>query len=123
MKNNQLQALTKKWQKILRLQDWTISVFFACTTKSSSGEWDLGNCECSPYRKTADINILAPKLWKDNSRTPGYRGLNKEIELTLIHEMIHCHFQFLKMPKERSQDELILENGVESLAVAFLENF
>lgn len=74
-------------------------------------------------RKTADIKILEPKLWKHNSRTPGYRGLAKEIELTLIHEMIHCHFQFKKLPRSWSVDDFILENGIESLAIAFFNMY
>lgn len=124
MTQRKLERLCHKWQKRLRLRDWHISVFFTVTDKSKiDGDYNLGCCDSSPGRKTADIHILDPKLWKLNSRTPGYRGLDKEIELSLVHELIHCHFQFMKMPKDKSDDQLILEHGVESLAIAFLEMY
>lgn len=117
MTERRLQKLGRAWQKKLRLQDWHIQVVCGVTEKGKDGEYCMGWCEASPLRKTATITILDSSLWP--KRTPGYRGRDKEIELTLIHELLHCHFQFKKLPKAWSADDLILENGIESLAIAF----
>lgn len=87
-----------KWQEILRLQDWDITIRFAKAGEIEDG--DLGSTEC--HRETMDAQILimepgkgAKSKWADES----------DVELTIVHELMHVRLDQLRIPDERSEDE------------------
>ncbi len=69
---DQVEELVSKWQEILRLQDWDITVF------EVEKEW----------RKTADI-----KIDSDNKRAVlmvnGYNPKSSNLESLVVHELMH----------------------------------
>lgn len=73
-----MQALVKKWQKILRLQDWDVTV---------------GKPGVNPNGGVASVDGLdqyksATIFFGDKT----FDGVNGPIEETIIHELLHLHF-------------------------------
>jgi hypothetical protein len=83
MKPHELNRLLREWQRRLGVRDWRLTAQIV-----GLGEIDdLGvNLMCSGAR-VGRINILDPAV-----ATPGADRLEQDIEDTLIHEILHCHF-------------------------------
>lgn len=106
MKAPNLQSLLKKWQKRLRLQDWDITAKY---DDEHILDGQVGLTRFSKKYHHALIRILHPK---DNFFTEPH---TKNVELTLVHELLHLHITPLgEHPEEH--EELV----VETLAKAFL---
>ena len=105
MQRPNLDRLLKKWQKRLRLQDWNIFIEY-----KSQADFDedtaCGRTKISPNNFYARIWILEPsenKSWIETIRN---------VELTLVHELIHIAVVWIK-----EQEEVVIEK----LAQALLE--
>ena len=87
---SKLDKLRRKWQRLLRLQDWKIKVKFASQEELNRivGEGEpCGACHSFVEAKEAVIYILNPEEWTDfeDSRVT-------DVENTIVHELLHCHF-------------------------------
>lgn len=111
MNEDELKALCKKWQQILRLQDWDVEVCFV-----RQFEIEDADARCFPKltRKEAKIKILNP-IDFTGERLEG-AGTPRDIESLLIHELLHLHFD----PFWCEEKELEMEQAIHSLAKAFV---
>lgn len=107
-----------EWQRILRLNDWDIDLSIVrrhtLTSSSSLGQTTLGI-----YRR-ATIKIADPTdfLADDTAR-------DRDLEDTLVHELLHLHFNDLRVPVSRPTDpstaeEVAQERAIEAIAGALL---
>ena len=66
MTQSQLEKLLKKWQKILRLQDWVISISFAHHYQLVSSQ-RVGEVSSNLEQKDAHISVLVePEVNKED---------------------------------------------------------
>jgi predicted metal-dependent hydrolase len=73
---SELESLCVEWQKVLRLQDWTVTIEI---------NWDkafCGSCTLTTNRKLATVTICHPDVQGD---------ADKDYETTLVHELLHLH--------------------------------
>src|SRR5947209_1947282 len=85
-----LDALRRKWQKLLRLQDWRITSNFVNPEflKEITGtELAVGACDAHVETKEARISVLGPEFWSDEDDPR-----EQDVENTVVHELWHCHF-------------------------------
>ena len=117
----QLTALMKRWQKKLRLQDWRIKARLISQAEMVAKETEYGQdaetcvgfCEPLPESKVATISILRPE-----NAVEGHEGVDLDIEATLVHEMLHCHFA----PLTTSDTKLMVEQTIEAITEALLRD-
>ena len=114
--------LCRKWQKILRLQDWNIDVILTSDSEALRGSH--GVCQSDIAKKNCFISI-------DCSDS------NNNVHLTLVHELLHLHFlgfepQALKDPDNKNSILTIedytdaylkFDQGIELTAQALLRLF
>lgn len=102
-----------RWQKILRIQDWDVQAkFVPYDTWENAGTW--GDCCCHGFKRKAWIRILDPN-------TPEM-GKDHDIELTLIHELVHVLYapDRLGMDRERNPEAFrFYEEAVDITSCAF----
>lgn len=106
--SDDLAKLCLKWQRILRLQDWTIYIRFARHYEISANV--AGEVDVVVLKKTARISIIEPIDYHNQAFCA------QDIEKTVVHELLHLHF---------AQHDAALtltteEQAVESLACAFV---
>lgn len=105
--------LVKKWQKILRLQDWDIG-FETCTHADFNYE-KVGHIGWNRPHKTAKIVILNnQEIKKLNKRVDQYRDVNAEG--LILHELLH-----LKLMEIVPDESVTEEQVINQLVVAFLD--
>ena len=118
MNEPELQELCRKWQTILRLQDWDVEAVFV-----RQSELEDADARIFPTlaRKEAKIKILDPidfhgERLKDS-------GTPTNIEMLLVHELLHLHFEPF-WDNEEQKHELEMEQAIHSLAksLVFLKN-
>lgn len=80
----------KYWQKILYLEDWHIVVLMCKPDYFKHGE-NQGEIEFSMLHKAATISIVLPEYY-------GNRILKYCAEQTLIHELLHCKYNWCQAP-------------------------
>jgi len=111
MTQKKLEQLVRKWQKILRLQDWEIEV-------KQVGHNDFledGRCaqlEASANQKEGTIKILKPdqyRAWNDKPQ---------DIEQDVVHEQAHVYL-FAIERYARAGEEEALKVAIENAANIF----
>ncbi|WP_416149421.1 hypothetical protein ACM26V_00025 [Salipaludibacillus sp. HK11] len=85
---DQLNERAAYWQKVLGLQDWDVQVKKA-RAEAFDGDRE-GECEYLSNSKTARIRIL------DESHYPTDAWDEQDMELTLVHELLHLHFSAIR---------------------------
>ena len=104
-----------EWQKRLNLQDWKINVAVARTTELKPKT--LGNIHWDTDKKTATIHVLDPADY-----TLPFEAMLKDLEFTVVHELIHLELAPVLAPLQRSdenrRDE---EHAVNHMAQALLD--
>ncbi len=105
----ELNAGVKKWKKLLRLQDWT---FTAALTPNRDINGHIAMCSVSIPRKHSFLHIGSTE--KD-------QAVAKQChEASLIHEMLHCHFESFRPDDEEAPLEYEMwEQAIDQLSVAF----
>ncbi len=102
------------WKKRLKLEDWTITVQMARTTELKART--LGNIHWDSDTKTAAIRVLDPADY-----TLPEDAMLKDMEFTVVHELIHLKLSPLLSTVPRSEasrrDE---EHTVNNIADALL---
>ena len=76
-----LAKLASKWQKILRLQDWEVTIDFYRAREFSNSD-ALGECTFNVNSREGFIKILHPT---------DYDG-EYNLEWIVVHELLHLHF-------------------------------
>src|SRR5580693_1931951 len=103
------------WQKRLNLQDWNITVAVARATELKPKT--LGNIHWDSDKKTATIHVLDPADY-----TLPFEAMLKDMEFTVVHELIHLELSPVLAPLQRSdenrRDE---EHAVNHIAQALLD--
>lgn len=106
-----LNSIKLEWQRKLRLQDWRIKISFADAEflKDVAGFEAVGACEAHPEPRKAEIWIL-----QDVGELPEDQ---QDIEETVLHELLHCHFEAFRTadPMNQLQIEQIIEVMTEAL--------
>ena len=98
------------WQQRLKLQDWNVSIVMAPPIDLRSGT--LGNIRWDAYKKKAVIRVQSAADY----HTP-YREMVKDMEFTLVHELLHLELSSLPRSEASRSDE---EHAVNRIADALL---
>jgi hypothetical protein len=77
------------WQKQLRLQDWNIAIRFAHDIELDGDESE-GTCAIWEKSKEAEVSIIYPDEY------PKDAVFAQNIQRTIVHELLHIHFHFLR---------------------------
>lgn len=112
MRKPNLQKLLTKWQRRLRLQDFDISIRYASAEEMQG---TVGMCELDWKNGCFDIKIVEPKA--NTHSDPNFHN----IELTIVHELMHIILQPLLKEKEPDLYDQLVEQSIEKLAKGFLE--
>jgi hypothetical protein len=103
------------WQKRLNLEDWNITLAVARSTELKPKT--LGNIHWDSDKKTAVIHVLDPADY-----TLPFEAMLKDMEFTVVHELIHLELSPVLAPLQRSdenrRDE---EHAVNHMAQALLD--
>lgn len=105
----QLQTRGYYWQSRLRLMDWDISFHFAGAMELNGA---VGNCRRDDRNKSAIINICI-----ESENTDKYT-YNNNIEVTLVHELLHIHFSPLFKHSVDKFEDAAQEAAIELTAQA-----
>lgn len=108
MTEKQLTRLLKNWQRLLRIQDWNIKL--RLVRDSRWPNHGLGS-HSSSFQES-EIKILDPRYID-----PDWFG-TKDIEVTLVHELLHIKFLYARKNKENKENDVDdqEEFAIESLA-------
>jgi len=108
----QLEALCREWQGILRLQDWDVKPElvrrFDLLDESRQGE-----CQYELQLKAAVIRVLRAE---DLPPSPWPADLEK----TLVHELLHLHFAPFMPEPEEGLRHVAAEQAIELIAEALV---
>ena len=110
-----LESLLAKWQKLLRLQDWRVRIYYA-------RRFDLSpevQAETVMSQKTKDaiIRILDPIDADPNTFPPQTRP--NRVEESIVHELLHFHLRsFFPPPNETNKDEEVAICSIASALMA-----
>lgn len=99
--------ICRKWQRRLRLQDWDIKIIFVRQFEMRPDV--LGCCEPVIEKKVALIKIVDPIDYPTDCRW----GL--DVENTIIHELLHCHFEPVS-----KDGGVFVEQAIESITSGLL---
>ena len=93
------------WQKRLNLEDWKISIIIS--RASELRPRTLGNIHWDLDTRTAVIRVLDPADY----RLP-YGDMLKDMEFTVVHELIHLELASLPRSEASRRDEEHAVNGI-----------
>ena len=110
-----VRKLIKKWQKILRLQDYKIDVE---RTKLIGDEIKLGEIEVDWQNRRAMMFLLGNKQL-DELRRQGYDEGMLNIEHTIVHELLHIYF----MTGDDAEGNLLIEQGINHIASLLIKQY
>jgi hypothetical protein len=105
-----LQPRLLVWQKRLKLTSWKITLVQAKLTDLRPGT--LGNIHWDDADKTAKIRVLAANEYKIS-----YDAALKDMEVTLVHELVHLELAQLPRSDASREEE---EHAVVDLSEALL---
>jgi hypothetical protein len=100
-----------RWQRQLKLEDWSISVVMTQRQRLRRGT--LGSIRWDAGKKAATIRVLDPADYQ----VP-YRAMLKDMEFTLVHELIHLELASLPRSEASRTDEEFAVNNVASALIA-----
>jgi hypothetical protein len=108
------------WQERLRLQDWTLIVRVA--RLFDLGNATLGDIDISKVKRQALIRLLHPDDFE--GQLFHFDGEVRDWELTLVHELVHIHFDDT-LPADWMNDRMLLravERAVDAIAKALVRD-
>lgn len=110
---DQLQALCREWQGVMRLQDWDVKV--KVVRLAAFGGRREGECTYTQSTKEALIKILDPVDW------PADTEWEQDQERTLVHELEHLHFApFMSDKGPDDPEHIAQEQAIELNACALV---
>lgn len=101
------------WQRLLRLQDWDIEATIVRRHVMQSST-SLASADIEKYRR-AKIRLLDPIDWN-----PQDWPTDRDLEVSLVHELLHCAFHDAGTPKADTPEDVGLERAIEATAVALV---
>lgn len=110
LSEQQLQEACAHWQKILRLQDWSVRVVVARGNGIDLQADTKGNCNWVLKKKAALIKIMDPVDYDPGIRWP------QDMEMTLVHELLHLHMATFDNYDVGSHPDVAVEQAVDSIA-------
>lgn len=111
LSNEELQSICRKWQETLSLQHWCIKIKYARRNEMTTG--GCAEVFCKTGVMVAVIKILDPIDYDD-------QYVNQNVELSILHELIHIPLMMFSNPEENSVEDILQEQFVETMAKAFL---
>lgn len=100
------------WQKRLRLSDWRIDIRLVHPNELKPKT--VGNIHWDTPAKTALIRVLSPSDYK----LPGFDDVLRDMEFTVVHELIHLQLSSLPRSDASRGAE---ERAVNQITEAFLD--
>ena len=111
---SQVQKYLTKWRRKLRLDDWRIKLVIVqenyATRHGESGSV-YGSTEVQTELKCALIKIAEPGT---------DRVALAELEATVVHELLHLHFDLYPWGEDNTRDRL-MEQTVDCLAICLIK--
>lgn len=105
MRRPNLARLLKSWCRTLGLETWDIDLHYR---KKMDRDGDVGDCDAEPTNRTALINVLDPDVRAH------------DVELTLVHELLHVHTWWTRINGARSHRNIVGEQSIEAIAKALV---
>lgn len=99
------------WQRVLRLQDWDVAVSMERRHALKRG---VANAEIDIYRR-AKIRLLDPV-----DIAPDDWAQDQDLEISIVHELLHLAFHDVGRPKDDSPEDVALERAIEATANALV---
>ncbi len=99
------------WQDRLKLSDWDISLELARSADLRAGT--LGNVHWDKPAKTAQIRVLDP-----NDYQTSYSVALRDMEFTIVHELIHLELASLPRSDASRSDEEVAVNQMAGALLA-----
>lgn len=115
MTQKKLEQISKRWQKLLSLQDWEINIRLAEPDKIL--DRSLGQARINLKRKIAHIAVLDPKFLSSLES----KRAEAEIEDTVVHELIHCLIEPYAPNDWDSLSGVLAEQSIDAIARAFVK--
>lgn len=109
LSQEQLEALCREWQGVLRLQDWDVKVKLA-RQREFSNPSAMGECRWTLPNKQALILLVDPVDYPDDTEWP------YDMEQVLVHELLHLHAAAFDAFEDDSPQDVALEQMIECLA-------
>lgn len=117
----QLEACCAWWQRVLRLQDWTIVIkrvrFSACDRTLGAGGL-AGQVSWNLEKKGAVIKIVDPEDY-DATCNPDFER-PQDMEYTVVHELLHLHFAPLSHVTDGKLECRFEEQAVHAIALGLV---
>ena len=93
---SKLDALTRKWQHVLKLDDWDIRTKLASADELPDQAWGASGTETE--RRVMHILVLNPKDYAQVAAQNGVppkvgREITRDIEDTIVHELVHLRLK------------------------------
>lgn len=111
LSDEQIKEKLPEWQKILRLQDWDVGV--KLVRARDMGEGNLGEVKTNSEHKRAEISLLDPV---DHDPV---RQISYDMEETLVHELLHLHFDPF-LAKDETSEATAQEQAINAMATALV---
>lgn len=108
-----LTELTAKWQRILRLQDWTIRIVYKRHYDMADGK--AGTVGWCVKKKTAWIDVLDPQDYQPNPDL----SIPPDVELTVVHELLHLQFALVDDLSTGTKEDLF-EQAIHDISSALV---
>lgn len=111
---DELRTKCEVWQKILRLQDWIITVNIR---RERDFVLSDSNAEIIPTlpKRMATIHILDPIDYPPGQAEP------QDMELSLVHELLHIHLFPLFADREDEMRLVAEEQAIEAISRGLIE--
>lgn len=110
---DELKKLCSFWQNQLKLNNWRIIVGIKNLTEFNNKQ-SLSEIEFVSALNKAVIKILDPS---DYPQSP----FEQDMEISLVHELLHLHFALFEPKSDNSLEFLIMESTIEQLANILVE--
>lgn len=107
---DQLREKCAEWQKILRLQDWIINVSIRRQRDFETGKESNAEILPSLMKRMATIRIVDPVDYPE-----GFSE-QQDMELSLVHELLHIHLFPLFADREDEMRRVAEEQAIEAIS-------
>ena len=108
----ELQTWCAKWQKILSLKHWSVQVKYEKKHRMAAGSY--AEVFCKTGILSAVIKIMDPMDYDDPY-------IPQNIELSLLHELIHIPLMMFSKPEEGTTEDVLQEQFLELMSRALLQ--
>lgn len=110
---DELKKLCSFWQNQLKLNNWRIAIGIERKTAFNNSQ-SIGEIDYVLPLRQAIIKVLDPL---DYPNSP----FKQDMEITLVHELLHLHFALFEPKSDDSLEFLIMESTIEQLANILVE--